>query len=56
MPMQRQNPKEPYKQQNPNPKNHWERPLREKPSHPAPTRQTHIPFGMGKHRKSFGHV
>ena len=56
MPNRREAPKTPYKNQNPlHPKNAWERELKQRPT-ASPTRQSHIPMGMGKHRKSFGHV
>lgn len=49
-------PKTPYKNNNPfTPKNSWDRSLKQRPTF-SQTRQSHIPMGMGKHRKSFGHV
>lgn len=38
------------------PKNRWERHYKQAPNPHQNLRQSHIPMGMGKHRKSFGHV
>ncbi|OGQ04029.1 MAG: hypothetical protein A3F82_06730 [Deltaproteobacteria bacterium RIFCSPLOWO2_12_FULL_44_12] len=37
-------------------KNRWNRETGSKSMGPSRTNKPHVPFGVGKHRKSFGHV
>ena len=55
MPSRNQPNKSPLKTVSAAPKPTWQRAQNQKPYN-TPSRHTHMSFGLGKHRKSFGHV